>query len=199
MAGSDLHAEWLSLLEISGPFLSLPVLDRAFPQGLDGVGAEVRRELRLTYSEWATSQRDPAIHQAWVRWVLRHVLLMPEAAIARPEGDLSRLAVAVPEQRETLAPDLVIVEPGRKHPRVLVLVTPPGQVLDRPPPGVRGKEPLTTRMMALLHGTGVRLGLVTNGEQWMLVDAPRGETTSFVTWPPPEIHITSHMKRERVK
>ena len=51
MAGSDLYAEWLSLLEISGPFLSLPVLDRAFPQGLDGVGAEVRRELRLTYSE----------------------------------------------------------------------------------------------------------------------------------------------------
>ncbi|MEI7768496.1 MAG: type IIL restriction-modification enzyme MmeI, partial [Chloroflexales bacterium] len=40
----------------------------------------------------------------------------------------------------------------------------------------------TTRMMALLHGTGVRLGLVTNGEQWMLVDAPRGETTGFVTW-----------------
>ncbi len=146
-----------------------------------------------------TSQRDPAIHQAWVRWVLRRILLMPEAAIARPEGDLSRLAVAVPEHRETLAPDLVIVEPGRKHPRVLVLVTPPGQVLDRPPPGARWKEPLTTRMMALLHGTGVRLGLVTNGEQWMLVDAPRGETTSFVTWPPPEIHITSHMKRERVK
>ena len=29
------HAEWLSLLEISGPFLSMPVLLRAFPQGLD--------------------------------------------------------------------------------------------------------------------------------------------------------------------
>jgi len=29
------HAEWLSLLEISGPVLSMPVLLRAFPQGLD--------------------------------------------------------------------------------------------------------------------------------------------------------------------
>ena len=28
--------------------------------------------------------------------------------------------------------------------------------------------------MELLHATGVRLGLVTNGEHWMLVDAPRG-------------------------
>lgn len=29
------HTEWLSLLDISGPFLSLPVLLRAFPHGLD--------------------------------------------------------------------------------------------------------------------------------------------------------------------
>ena len=28
-------------------------------------------------------------------------------------------------------------------------------------------------MMELLHATDVRLGLVTNGEQWMLVDARR--------------------------
>ncbi|NTV65293.1 MAG: restriction endonuclease, partial [Oscillochloris sp.] len=103
-------------------------------------------------------------------------------AVARPEGDLAALTVAVLEQRETLAPDLLIVEPGRGRPRVLLLTAPPGQSLDRPPPGARWKEPLTTRMMTLLHATGVRLGLLTNGEQWMLVDAPRSETTGFVTW-----------------
>jgi hypothetical protein len=37
-------------------------------------------------------------------------------------------------------------------------------------------------MTELLHGTGIRLGLVTNGEQWMLVDAPKGETTGFSSW-----------------
>jgi hypothetical protein len=37
-------------------------------------------------------------------------------------------------------------------------------------------------MMELLHSTEVRLGLVTNGEHWMLVDAPRGETTGFASW-----------------
>ena len=31
------HNEWLSLLEISGPFLSLPVLLRVFPQGLEAL------------------------------------------------------------------------------------------------------------------------------------------------------------------
>jgi hypothetical protein len=29
------HAEWLALVPVSGPFLSLPVLMDAFPQGLD--------------------------------------------------------------------------------------------------------------------------------------------------------------------
>ena len=39
-----------------------------------------------------------------------------------------------------------------------------------------------TRMMELLHDTGVRLGLVTNGDHWMLVDAPKGETTGYASW-----------------
>ena len=37
-------------------------------------------------------------------------------------------------------------------------------------------------MTELLHATGVRLGLVTNGEHWMLVDAPKGETTGYASW-----------------
>ena len=37
-------------------------------------------------------------------------------------------------------------------------------------------------MTELLHGTGVRLGLVTNGERWMLVDAPKGETSGYASW-----------------
>src|SRR5436853_625192 len=32
------------------------------------------------------------------------------------------------------------------------------------------------------RAAGVRLGLGTNGERWMLVDAPRGETTGFASW-----------------
>ncbi len=37
------HAEWLSLLEVSGPFLSMPVLLRVFPQGLDAHEPELSR------------------------------------------------------------------------------------------------------------------------------------------------------------
>ena len=47
------HAEWLSLLEISGPFLSMPVLLRAFPQGLDAHDPDTFRALKLAYEEFA--------------------------------------------------------------------------------------------------------------------------------------------------
>ena len=53
------HAEWLSLVEVSGPFLSLPVLARALPQGLEAVNPDTVATLRRAYDEW---QADPALH-----------------------------------------------------------------------------------------------------------------------------------------
>lgn len=49
------HSEWQTLLDISGPFLSLPVLTRVFPQGLDQPDPLLRRDLRSAYNEWKTA------------------------------------------------------------------------------------------------------------------------------------------------
>jgi hypothetical protein len=46
------HAEWLSLVEASGPFLSLPVLLKVFPTGLDAHDPEHLKLLRSTSEEW---------------------------------------------------------------------------------------------------------------------------------------------------
>ena len=43
------HNEWLSLIEISGPFLSLPVLTRVFPQGLPHADSQAVANLKLAY------------------------------------------------------------------------------------------------------------------------------------------------------
>ena len=64
------HNEWLSLLEVSGPFLSLPVLMRVFPQGLEEQDSEARKNLRIAHDEWEADGRDPAIHTAWLEFVL---------------------------------------------------------------------------------------------------------------------------------
>lgn len=40
VAVADEHNEWLSLLDVSGPFLTLPVLLQEMPDGLDRLPPE---------------------------------------------------------------------------------------------------------------------------------------------------------------
>src|SRR5713101_3332807 len=84
------HAEWLSLVEVSGPFLSMPVLLRVFPQGLDAHDPDLTRSLRLAFEEWEDNQGglrpDPAIHRAWVRHVLREALELPDELLAEGQS-----------------------------------------------------------------------------------------------------------------
>ncbi|KKK80703.1 hypothetical protein LCGC14_2820820, partial [marine sediment metagenome] len=86
------------------------------------------------------------------------------------------------EQSETLRPDMAILEQDDNRPRLLIQFYRLEQELDKSLPDHHWKASPEMRMMELLHATNVPLGLITNGEQWMLVHAPRGETTAFVSW-----------------
>ncbi|MGA3317559.1 MAG: DNA methyltransferase [Candidatus Korobacteraceae bacterium] len=181
------HAEWLSLLEVSGPFLSMPVLLKVFPQGLDVHDPEISRALRFAYEEWDDDQTgkhpNPAVHGQFIRFVLTGVLKVPEETIREGQTIPQTLKTYVPEQSETLRPDLAIYEPGADpKPRLLIQIYPHGTDLEKPLSFKHWKAMPATRMMELLHGTDCRLGLITNGERWMLVDAPRGESTGFASW-----------------
>jgi hypothetical protein len=181
------HNEWLSLLDISGPFLSLPVLMRVYPQGLEAHDTEASREARLAHEEWLDDQHglrpEAAMHSLWVRYVLERVLGFSNETIAEGVAISPTLRVTFAEHGETLLPDLVLHGSGDPtKPRVLVQVYPVSQNLDKTVAEKRWKTSPAMRMMELLRATGVRLGLVTNGEEWMLVDAPRGETSAFVSW-----------------
>jgi hypothetical protein len=182
------HNEWLSLIEISGPFLSMPVLMRTFPQGLNALDHDQMTELRLAYNEWLDNQNSlrpsPAIHSIWIRYVLEHVLSFEKARILEGPAILSTLSAFIAEQAETLHPDLVIADTatGPAKPRMLVQVCPMAQGLEKTMQNSHWKASPSMRMLELLRSTGVQLGLVTNGEQWMLVNAPKGETSSFVSW-----------------
>ena len=103
------HAEWLSLLEISGPFLSMPVLVGAFPQGLEARDAERAGELRAAYEEWADNQGglqpDPAIHTAWVRYVLENTLDL-EGTLAEGQAIPDGIKARFPEYIEVVYKDV---------------------------------------------------------------------------------------------
>jgi hypothetical protein len=177
------HNEWLSLVDISGPFLSLPVLMRVFPQQLDTLDAGLARDARLAFSEWEDSNDNRAIHTAWLEFVLKRVLGYPEECLLTGQALPPGLDVRVAEHGEILRPSFAIKRPEDTAPAMLVMTYPPGQSLEGVVEGAawRTASP-ATRMMTLLHGTGVSLGVVTNGADWQLVAAKGGQTTTYVTW-----------------
>jgi hypothetical protein len=180
------HAEWLSLVPVSGPFLSLPVLMEAFNAGLEPHDPEHARLLRQEYATWQESQdkrkADPAPQRQWIRFVLTKTLDLDGSVLVEGQAIPQTLQVEVPEHHELLRPSIAVIDPGTKKPRLLVQTYPRTQELTSYVADSPWKASPDTRMTELLHGTGVRLGLVTNGEHWMLVDAPKGETTGYASW-----------------
>ena len=59
------HIEWLSLVPNSGPFLSLPVLAQAFPQGLDARSDAARP---LANPGGSAPRMRGAARRRWGRW-----------------------------------------------------------------------------------------------------------------------------------
>ena len=179
------HAEWLSLVEVSGPFLSLPVLLRAFPQGLPVRDTEVSKEAKLRFEDWLDGNQDRAVHIGWCNFVLRSVLLFPPEVIAEGQTIPPGMEAHMSEFGEVLRPSMAILPPkcaASPKPRLLVQILPPGQGLEKPLKDKHWKASPATRMTELLHAADMPLGLVTNGEHWMLVHAPRGETSGFASW-----------------
>ena len=186
------HGEWLSLIDVSGPFLAEPVLKQAFPQGLEPTDSLTRKHVRLAYDEWreAMGVGDPdraAIHQAWIDLVLKRVLELEENGeedVLRPGNTLpASLAAPISEHEVTLRPDYAVVEPQNdKRPLMFVAVYPADVNLGSPAKGDRWAATPAERMVELCRALSVRLGLVTNGECWMLVDAPVGGVTSQASW-----------------
>ncbi len=180
------HADWLSLVEISGPFVSLPVLLRVFSQGLEPRDPTQAKALRAAYEEWQDNPAAPGKQRAWVLHVLTTVLGYPSNQVVEGQALPAGLEANMPEMGETLRPDFALTGPAGTDTsgkaQLLIASYPADQKLDRPVIGKHWKATPATRMMELLHGAGVPLGLVTNGEQWMLVYAPRGEITGYASW-----------------
>ena len=178
------HNEWLSLAGTSGPFLSLPVLLRVFPQGLDARDPSQASRLREAYEDWLErGTKVPAVHHAWIRHVLHSVLGYSADLLAEGQAIPPGVEAVMATFNETLRPDIVLKhrEPDQK-PVLLIGAYTASQDLQKPVSGRLWKASPGTRMMELLHAADVPVGLVTNGEEWMLVSARRGETTGFASW-----------------
>ncbi len=176
------HAEWLSLIEAQGAFLSIEELLKVFPQGLDAHEPEHFNSLKIAYDEWSYEKFNLEIHRAWIDWVLRNTLEFPDELLQQRQQIAPSLTVKVAQYGESLTPDVVLVEPDTAKPQMLVKIVSFDQGLEKSYKKSRWTASPATRMLELLRGTGISLGMVTNGEQWMLVYAPQGQSSSFISW-----------------
>jgi hypothetical protein len=161
------HNDWLSLIEVSGPFLSVPVLRKTWPT-LDTLDKWTRERLRLAHGTGG---------RAWIDYVLTELLGWDDALVS---FGLDELSMEVAEHDTTVTPSFVLLEPGAdlkpEAVRLLGLVCE-----DSPTKRVAGQDWAATpvdRLAQLCRHHDVPLGLATDGRWWALVWAPRGGVTT---------------------
>ncbi|NEC66097.1 type IIL restriction-modification enzyme MmeI [Streptomyces sp. SID9727] len=190
--GRRQHQEWLDLTEVSGPFLTMPVLRRAWPQ-LDTLEKDERARLRARHADWQSD--TTAGRGEWVAYVLRSLLGWGDALVLRQGEDedpaLDRLTLHVPEHGAVLRPDFALVEPdgdllaepdaasAAKRVRLLGMTVPAGTVpTSRAAAGADWAAAPADRLARLLRHHDVPLGLITDGRWWCLLWAPIGGVTT---------------------
>ena len=184
--------EWLDWLEPSGPFLAPPVLKSTFPQGLGALDPSKRKALRQAYDEYreALEGEDPEsdkFHAAWIDLVIRQGLEYDEDESGdnlKSADDLpDSLVIHVAEHGVTLKPDYAVVDDqNADKPMLLIQVYDQDADLNDAVRGDGWASSPRERMVRLCRDTGTRLGLITNGEHWLFVDAPVGVVSSFANW-----------------
>ena len=179
------HITWLNLVEKTGPFLAVGVLEDAFPQGLDKVETRKRQRMRSAYDEWrdAVDEEDaqlPALHREWVRLVLEELLEYEPSVLKSADALPTALTYCEPLTGAEVKPHFAVLS-GDK-PRLLIARYAPDTDLSTPMAGETWSASPIERMTMLCRATGVPVGLVTDGEQWTLLSVPADGSSSLGTW-----------------
>jgi hypothetical protein len=172
------HADWLTLVDPSGPFLTLPVLRRVWPDGLDRTPPERTVELRERIEVLGT---DEAERRDFVVWVLRGLLSFGPT-IREGLAISDTLVAPLAEHGVLLRPDFVVTEPGTETARLLVNFWAPGTDFGGHVAGEGWAASPIDRMATLCRRVGVQLGLVTDGDRFTLVWAPHSGPVGRATW-----------------
>lgn len=185
---SNQHSEWLNLVPHSGPFVAEPVLNHAFPQGLEKLDPIKKKIIRQAYDEWrdAIETEDKELeqlHKAWIDYVMQLALELDKDILKSGENIPDSLKVELPEHGITLKPDYVVIDDQHADtPLLLIQVYDHSVKLDETVQNDSWATTPAERMAHLCKTTKTRLGLVTNGEHWMLVDAPDGGIITYADW-----------------
>lgn len=176
-SASEQHRQWLQLVETDGPFLSIPVLKRVYPQGITPLGGGVLGELKEAKTPfekaWDAFDREGepqldayrAARDAWAEVVLRrvfgwgpHYVTDALTVVRSPNGRVTATSTGAFRRGEATAALTWVIDPVRSlH-----------DLLD----DGWATSPID-RMELMLRAAGVPIGVVTDGRWWAIVSAPR--------------------------
>ncbi len=173
---TELHREWLELVDTDGPFLAVPPLKKVYENGIPQPDAEALDTLKdakpafeSAWEKWATHRDDEAAlaayrdaRDAWVETVLRDVIGWGEdytTAVSGPTVTSPNRAVAVHPSGGLVHGDAT---------GALLLVVDPVDSLRDPADDGWAVSPID-RMAELLRAGGVPIGVVTDGRWWAIV------------------------------
>ncbi|SBT92810.1 hypothetical protein GA0115233_105131 [Streptomyces sp. DI166] len=176
---ADLHRAWLALVDTDGPFLAVPALERAWPQGIPQPDAralafikDAKPAFEKAWEHWDTHPEDDAAldlyreaRDTWVDGVLRQGLRWGTA-----------YTVPAPTTAEVRSPDHAVTVRANgalihgENIGALVLLTDPVDSLRDPLTDGWSASPID-RMEELLRTSGATIGVVTDGRWWAIVSA----------------------------
>lgn len=128
---ADLHRSWLALVDTEGPFLTLPVLRRVWPQGLPALDPQRLADLKVAKASFegahdahATGELAldafRAARDAWVEHVLRdafgwddHLVLdeTVRTTVASPTGSITATSTGAFRRGDDVAALVWLVDP----------------------------------------------------------------------------------------
>jgi len=176
--------DWLSLISVSGLLISEPVLETEFPSGLDSIKEWKYSRFKKERDRFQINlKKNPKSSlRTWLDYVFEDLLEI-ESVFWKKGNDIpQKLIVDLAEYNQTLKPNSVLVN-EKNESIFLVLIYPTTHPLDKQESQTgRWKASPFVKLERLLRETDIPLGIVTNGEDFRLVYASAGLSTSYITW-----------------
>ena len=180
LVGKAQHRDWLNLVNPEGPFLSIPVLNQVFPNGIDRPEQRSADIANLMDAHKLWRKKAVEQHEAWIRAVLTIGAKWPVDQLLFKDEVPSEFEFVFPEHGTTLKPWAVLFDSSNKAgraPVMLVSTVPIGQDLRAVPLDGWAASPID-RLARLLRRSKVQVGLVTDGRWWAVVWADSTTSTA---------------------
>lgn len=176
--------DWLSLITQHGLFVSEPVIQSEFPEGVESIPYFQYRKMRKQWEKIIVSEDEDqkSRYNQWIDHILEEQLKLRRENWRKGSAVPDETKHYMFEYDQEISPSRVFVDAGGK-PLLLVLIVPPGKKLEKPE-AISGRWKVSPylKMTTLCMETKVPLGLLTNGDEFRLVHVKPTTGSSYFEW-----------------